>query len=459
MKPRIGLLTTIALAAGLHYGAAQVAFAPAVTNGVGNNPAVSAVTDVNGDGKIDLICGNAGDSPYNNGTLSILTNIGSGSFAPAATISIGHGPDGIAVADVNRDGRIDLTTANWDNGSGNTLSVWTNRGGGDFGSNATVNVGNGPAAVIVADVNGDGRLDLISANYGDNTLTILTNNGSGAFGSNATNNVGSAPIDLIAVDANGDGRPDVISVNFGNSTLTVLTNNGTGGLGSNATVNVGSSPFSVAAVDANGDGKPDLISANFGNNTLTVLTNNGSGAFGSNATLNVGNGPSSVAATDVNGDGKVDLVCANMNVNTLSVLTNNGSGGFALAATLGTGDPDGHVGNLPRSLLAVDVSGDGKPDLTCVNGGANTMAVLINATVFPSAGAAPPLTINRPGNAIRVSWPSASPGWSLQQNPDLPTSHWGPSGYSGYAIADNGTNKGLTIPFPPGSLFFRLLHP
>jgi hypothetical protein len=300
---------------------------------------------------------------------------------------------------------------------------------------------------------------LISANYGDNTLAILTNNGSGAFGSNATNKVGSAPIDLIATDANGDGKPDLISVNSGNSTLTVLTNNGSGSFGSNATLNVGSAPFSVAAADVNGDGKPDLISANFSSGTLTVLTNNGSGVFGSNATLNVGSGPSSVVATDVNGDGKVDLICANMNVNTLSVLTNDGSGGFVLAATLGTGDPDGHVGNLPRSLVAVDVSGDGKPDLTCVNAGANTMAALINTTVFPSPGAAPPLTIDRPGNALRVSWPSASPGWSLQQNPGLATSHWGPSGYSGYAIEDNGTNKSLTIPFPPGSLFFRLLHP
>ena len=331
------LFIALSLFAEASWTSAQVTFAPAVTNAVGHNPESFTVADVNGDGKMDLVCGNAGDSPYTNGTLSILTNNGSGGFVLASTLSIGHGPGSITAADVNRDGKVDLITANWDNGIGGTLSVWTNNGNGVFGSNATLNVGSGPVSVTAADVNGDGRLDLICVNYGatgnGKTLSVLTNNGSGVFGSNATLNVGTGPMSVIAADINGDGRPDLICANYGNNTLTVLTNNGGGVFGSNATLNVGTGPFSVTAADINGDGKLDLICANFGNgfgNTLSVLTNNGNGVFGSNATLNVGSGPSSVVAADVNGDGRLDLICANESANTLTVLTNNGFGGFSL---------------------------------------------------------------------------------------------------------------------------------
>ena len=179
----------------------------------------------------------------------------------------------------------------------------------------TYNVGSVPSWVVAADVNGDGKLDLICANSGGgngNTLTVLTNNGSGGFGSNATLNVGSDPYCVVAADVNGDGKPDLISANDGDNTLTVLTNNGSGGFGSNATLNVGSQPDCVVAADVNGDGKLDLISANVDANTLTVLTNNGSGGFGSNATLTVGSYPVFVVAADINGDGKLDLISSEL---------------------------------------------------------------------------------------------------------------------------------------------------
>ena len=91
--------------------------------------------------------------------------------------------------------------------------------------------------------------------------------------------MGTAPFGIVVADVNGSGKPDLIGANSGDNTLTVLTNNGSGVFSSNATYIVGNTPISVAAADVNSDGKLDLISANSGDNTLTILTNNGDGTF------------------------------------------------------------------------------------------------------------------------------------------------------------------------------------
>jgi hypothetical protein len=173
----------------------------------------------------------------------------------------------VASADVNGDGKVELISANWGNGSGNSLTVLTNNGNGGFGSNATCTVGVGPSFVTAADINGDGKLDLINANIGyfnGNTLTVLTNNANGGFGSSATYAVGNNPTEVIAADVNGDGKLDLISADsgVGVNTLMVLTNNGSGVFGSNATYTV-NRPVWIASADINGDGKVDLICANY----------------------------------------------------------------------------------------------------------------------------------------------------------------------------------------------------
>ena len=305
------------------------------------------------------------------GTLNAPGLFSWGNFITASSPGVGILPQSVVAVDVNGDGKLDLISAN---AGANTLTVLTNNGSGGFGSNATLTAGSSPRAVVAADINGDGKLDLISANYNDNTLTVLTNNGSGGFGLASSPGVGSGPYSVVAADVNGDGKLDLISANYNDNTLTVLTNNGSGGFGLASSPVVGSHPVSVVAADVNGDGKLDLISANINANTLTVLTNNGSGGFGSNATLNVGSSPASVVAADI-GDGKVDLISANNGANTLTVLTNNGSGGFGSNATL-------NVGSSPASVVAADVNEDGKLDLISANAGANTLTVLFNTPII-----------------------------------------------------------------------------
>jgi hypothetical protein len=181
--------------------------------------------------------------------------------------------------------------------------VLTNNGNGGFGLDATLTVGSGPASVIAADVNGDGKPDLISANAYDGTLTVFTNNGDGSFSLDATLNVGlssgSSPENVVAVDVNGDGKLDLVSADFGDDTLTVLINDGSGGFTSSSTLGVGvagSEPNSVAAADVNGDGKPDLISANFGTSTLSVLLNETTFTFAPSLAISL-TGPNTVVVS------------------------------------------------------------------------------------------------------------------------------------------------------------------
>ena len=365
-------------------------FALASSPDVGNAPRSVVAADVNGDGKLDLISANSGAN-----TLSVLTNNGSGGFGLAATYSGGFNPRSVTAADLNGDGKPDLICTRTSPGA---LMVLTNLGNGSFVS-ASTNI-LGPTTgnvqfIVAADINGDGVPDLISANGNSSpgTLTVLTNNGIGGFGSPTQYSVGNNPFALAVADIDGDGTQDLISANnIGSGTLSVLTNNGSGGFVSASTNSVGNSPRSVTTADVNGDGSLDLISANIGDSTLSVLLNNGSGIFAPGIPVFVGNAPIGVTAVELNGDGKVDLVCANnTSPGTLTAVTNIGSGFFLPAFTKS-------VGGLPYLVIGADVNGDTKVDLVSVNGTTpGTLSVLFNVPTFTGSGAG---LFNIPADAI-----------------------------------------------------------
>ncbi len=347
---------------------------------VGNAPHSVVAADVNGDGKLDLISANNGAN-----TLSVLTNNGSGGFGLKATYGVGFTPRSVTASDINGDSKPDLICTSSSPGA---LMVLTNLGNGSFVSASTNILGAGTGnvrMVVAADINGDGKPDLISANgnASPGTLTVLTNNGSGGFVFASTNMVGNNPFGVVVADINGDGTPDLISANnISSGTLSVLTNNGSGGFVSASTNSVGNSPRSVTTADVNGDGSLDLISANIGDGSLSVLLNNGSGIFSAPLPVVVGSSPIGVSAVELNGDGKVDLVCANNTVpGTLTAVTNNGSGFFLPAFTKS-------VGGLPYVVIGADVSGDGKADLISANGTTpGTLSVLFNLPTFTGSGA------------------------------------------------------------------------
>jgi hypothetical protein len=355
-------------------------FTLASSPSVGFHPFSACAMDVNGDGRMDLICANES----NPGTLTVLTNNGSGGFVSSGTITAGANLISIVASDLNGDGKLDLACADF---TANMLTVLTNNGSGGFVFASSPGTGGGPACVVAADVNADGKMDLISANTSGNTLTVLTNAGNGNFVIATNIPVGSNPEAVCAADVNNDGKMDLICANYGSgngTTLTILTNNGSGVFATASTPTVGGGPLSVTAADVNGDGKPDLICSDTKVNMLTVLTNNGSGGFATSGNYPVGSFPYHVCAADVNNDGKIDLISANFSSNSLSMFTNNGSGGFALAGTLNTPSE-------PDYVLAADLNGDGIMDLVSVNDGNSTLSVLTNtpSIIHPLAAFSP----------------------------------------------------------------------
>jgi hypothetical protein len=137
--------------------------------------------DVNGDGRRDLAVANASSN-----SVTILLGNGSGGFAPAAgsPVAVGANPEFVAIADLNGDGRADLSVAN---GGANTVTLLLGDGSGGFHEavGSPVPVGNNPVPVAPVDVNGDGKLDLAVANFSSNNVTVLTNGTASAPGGTA----------------------------------------------------------------------------------------------------------------------------------------------------------------------------------------------------------------------------------------------------------------------------------
>jgi hypothetical protein len=432
------VLVFFALSASLMAQSNPARFAPAVTYGSGGDQARwAAVADLNGDSKPDLLivneCGSSGNT-CSTSTVAVLLGNGNGTFQPAVSyltgghglrLSGGYGSISVAVADVNGDGRPDLVVANACSGNNclmatgdGTLGVLFGNGDGTFQPVVLYDSGAVRTwTVAVADVNGDGKPDLVAANECGSTCTngtlgVLLGNGNGTFQPAVTYGSGGFDSRSMAVaDVNGDGKLDMIVTNLcpvGGSicvgysmhgTVGVLLGNGNGTFQAALVYDSGEVwASSVAVADVNGDGKPDIVVANECGGAaicfvqpIAVLLGNGNGTFRSAVTYGPGGyAANSVAVADVNGDGKPDIVVVNYGTSigngngTLGVLLGNGDGTFQPAVAYGSG------GTSADSVAVADVNGDGKPDMlaanfcsssvNCTNGVVASASVLINTT-------------------------------------------------------------------------------
>ncbi|WPL11491.1 FG-GAP-like repeat-containing protein [Thiorhodovibrio litoralis] len=324
-----------------------------VTIGEINSTNSVALGDVDGDGDLDVVQGNAGQT-------QVWLNDGSGGFGTPAGSILGSSSDvttSVALGDVDGDGDLDVLRGN----AGQT-QVWLNDGSGGFGTAAGSILGSSSdvtTSVALGDVDGDGDLDVVQGNDGQETQVWL-NNGIGGFGTAASATLGSYNTRSVALgDVDGDGDLDVVQGNF-NEPTQVWLNDGSGGFGTAASATLGShATTSVALGDVDGDGDLDVVQGNNGEETR-VWMNNGSGGFGTAAGATLGSYDTrNLALGDVDGDGDLDVVEGNQSQET-RVWLNDGSGGFGTAAgaTLGSYDT--------RNVALGDVDGDG--DLDVVQG-------------------------------------------------------------------------------------------
>lgn len=296
-------------------------------------PGEIALGDLNGDGKLDVAV-----SSHDSYGVVLLTGDGKGGLATAPTspivMKLGQHPHthGLAVADVNRDNKLDLITCN---STDNDISLALGDGRGKFTrAPQSYPVGPSPYPFAAGDVNNDGWLDIVATATAtgpsrreqlplSRALTLLLSDGKGGLTPRQLPLRTGEPWFAAIADLNGDGRADIVATHHDQSALTAMIGDGRGGFteANGSPFDFGANLFHLIIADVNRDTTMDVVATS--GDSIRVILGDGRGAFKQGASIPVGPGAWRVAAADLNGDGTIDVVTTNSEGNSLSVLLGN----------------------------------------------------------------------------------------------------------------------------------------
>lgn len=363
-------------------------------------PSHMAAADLNGDGHVDIVV--AGRN--NDGIMYILQGNGDGTFAEPEPFELVTQTDWVTIADLNGDGHFDLAFAM--RSQRGRVGVLFGDSSGVFDGKSAVyySVGRVTQCVIAADLNNNGHLDLVTANYSSNTIRVLYNNGDGVFATGAPIVIDRfvagivGPNQLQAADLNADGFTDVILTSIGSSRVTILLNTGDGTFHRPTTrrpppdsegIGIGLSNSVIA--DMNNNGEPDIVVPTISLSTaqhFVIYPNQGDGAFADSTNAFASSTLAtnwSVAAADFDGDGRLDLAFGLALPGRLTLVRNTTDGesySFAPPEVVAS------VGSFVRFVLPVDLDDDGAVDLVYTDFSNHQVRIQRNLTPQGGGGVA-----------------------------------------------------------------------
>jgi hypothetical protein len=369
-------------AIGVIYGNEQGGFDPFEEIPLGNTDRLIAMLDIDDDGEPDLITGHSESAAGTFGPevtargLEVFTSDGAGGFSLHGVYPGPRTPSDLAVGDLDQDGDDDLLSF-----SAGIADMLSSNGDGTFdGWESNLAADDPPRAVAVGDLDADGDLDLVStagAQYQQGTVSVRLGQGNGQFGPPDVTNISDGTVTPGAVvtgDIDGDGDLDVVTANrfaglYGGGSdgaVSVLLGNGSGGLAAPIDIVIGSDPAALALGDIDGDGDLDIVattrrSYGGGANAVVVLTNIGAAQFAEPLVLGLSAFPAGLALGDVDNDDDLDIVTANGHADlSTSLFRNRGNGQFD--------PPEVPISGASTDTIALaDLDGDDDLDLLVSN--------------------------------------------------------------------------------------------
>lgn len=351
-----------------------------------SGPSYPAAGDLNGDGTPDLVVPDAGHGGAAD-DVAVMLSDGTGGYLMAAhyraaPLAVSAGTAQVALADMNGDGRLDIVTANT---ADDSVSVLLNLGAGRFSLFPVVTAlpaGSAPAWVATGDFNGDGKTDVLVTDRGTNDVTFLSGDNTGSlFAPNGPVAVGALPTSLATGDFNRDGKRDfAVCSDFGD--ITIFAGDGAGGFTGSLPIGTGAPRRQIVAADLNGDGNTDLAASSASGTVVVEFLSAAGAPTGSSYLVDPPMAPAGLAVTDMDGDLNPDVVVADSASGAVRIFRGNGAGTFSVTAT-STFAAGGPATGLATGLF----DGDGTPDIAVTRTGADACTMLLtNADLGTAPG-------------------------------------------------------------------------